>query len=661
MDFFEHQDIAKRKSKRLVLLFFVAIFLIIAVLNLVVFIVGNNVGMFQLTPAAWFTSNYFFSVTLGTMVVILTGSLFRAMQVNGGGRSIAAMVKGRQISSDTHEPQERQLMNLVEEMSIASGMPIPAVFIMDEEQGLNAFVAGLETSDTVLVVTKGLLDKLNRQELQGVIAHEYSHIFNADMRLNLRLIAILGGILAIGQLGYYMMRSLRFSGGRSRSSNKSSGQLTAVLFMASIALLIVGYIGLFFGRLIKAAVSRQREYLADAAAVQYSRDNLGIASALYKIKTNGKGSLLINSHAEDMSHMCFSSALNFKAFSSMLATHPPLDERISALLPSYSQQMAEREAEQLFTNKNAQFDNLSDSELSAISNIASQFSSSTTTASLENTSSEQLVASIGQMDQAHINYAHQMVDSLPALLLEKAHSKESISGLLLSCVYYHDHQDQVAITPEEMQTIFAEHAVELIKQIEGYKETISLLSPEQLMTIIDIALASFQQLELARQHQTLEWVIALSQLDQQLVPFEFYLVTQLQKVISGSDAKGHISNKGSTINNYRLVLKEINYLVVVLCYYATDSDQAALELAEQTMHSFDPKFRTPKQLASYEPKQFALSLSMLNRLSPLLKKPLLQTCADLVLHDQTLRLEELSLLRAIALYLECPMPPLITK
>jgi len=305
MDFFEHQHKAKQKTKLLVFYFVLAVVLIIAVINTVVFILGNNSGQFQISIKEWLLSPWFAGITLGTLLVIFLGSLIRGIQISGGGQSVAKMVNARAINMNSKDKLERRLINVVEEMSIASGMPVPSLFIMDEEMGMNAFVAGLVPSDTVLVVTEGLLEKLNRQELQGVVAHEFSHIFNADMRMNVRLIAILGGILALGQLGYFMLRSMRYRSYRRSSSNSGNNQMGLVIIGVAIALLVVGYIGLFFGRLIKAAISRQREFLADASAVQYSRDSMGIANALYQIKTNGKGSLLDSSHAEDMSHMCF--------------------------------------------------------------------------------------------------------------------------------------------------------------------------------------------------------------------------------------------------------------------------------------------------------------------------------------------------------------------
>lgn len=235
-------------------------------------------------------------ISLFTLLVMVCGCLFKTWKLRRGGKGLAAMLGARPIDPDTRHSDEKKLINVVEEMSIASGIPAPQLYVLDKEEAINAFVAGFRPSETVLVVTHGTLKKLDRDELQGVIAHEFSHIFNADMRLNLRLIAVLAGILALGKIGEFMLRG----SSRRSSSNRKGNSLVLV----GLALVVVGYLGLFFGRLIKAAISRQRELLADASAVQFTRNPAGLAGALIKIR-NGNGSHLDSVHAEDMSHMCF--------------------------------------------------------------------------------------------------------------------------------------------------------------------------------------------------------------------------------------------------------------------------------------------------------------------------------------------------------------------
>ena len=264
-----------------------------------------------------------------TLSVIVLGSMYKISQLNSGGQAVAQAMGGTPAYQLVDDPLVKRYINVVEEISIASGVPVPEIYVMNNEQGINAFAAGYEIDHAVVAVTRGCLEKLNRDELQGVVAHEFSHILNGDMRLNIKLIGTLHGILIIGILGYQLLR-IRWSSGR---SSKGSGQIALVMYSIAIALVVIGYSGFFIGRLIKAAVSREREYLADASAVQFTRNPLGIGGALRKIQENAFGSFLQSKNAEEMSHMFFESGVNISFLSSMLATHPPLPDRIGKIDP----------------------------------------------------------------------------------------------------------------------------------------------------------------------------------------------------------------------------------------------------------------------------------------------------------------------------------------
>ena len=274
MDFFEAQARAKKRTTRLVVLFVLAVLGIIAA-GYFAFIVltamagvratANGGGLERaiggLDQLQLWQPGALIAFSLLTFTVVGLSALGKWLQLRAGGRAIAKMVGAREILPQTTHPRERQLLNIVEEMSIASGLPLPGVFILDDETGINAFAAGLTTSDAVVAVTRGTLEKLSRDELQGVVAHEFSHILNGDMRLNVRLTAVLFGILVIGLIGRGIVGSLRHS--RPRRGGKE-GNGVAVILVVGLVLLVLGYVGYFFGRLIQAAVSRQREFLADA-------------------------------------------------------------------------------------------------------------------------------------------------------------------------------------------------------------------------------------------------------------------------------------------------------------------------------------------------------------------------------------------------------------
>jgi len=339
MDFFEQQDIARRRSGRLIAYFVLAVVVIVVAIYLVVliamvFVSGDpqqpgGANPYMETP--WHP-DLLALVAVATIGVILLGSLYRTSQLSAGGESVALMMGGRLIDSQTGNLAERRLLNVVEEMALASGTPVPPVYVLENEPSINAFAAGHEPGDAVIGVSRGCLEYLDRDELQGVMAHEFSHILNGDMRLNLRLIGILYGILVIAMVGWFVLQSVSYSG-RSRSSKNSGGALMMILAIG-IGLLVIGSVGLFFGKLIKSAVSRQREFLADASAVQFTRLPDGIGGALKKIGGRPETSKIEDAHAPEISHMFFGSA--FGSFSwQLFATHPPLAERIKRIEPTF--------------------------------------------------------------------------------------------------------------------------------------------------------------------------------------------------------------------------------------------------------------------------------------------------------------------------------------
>src|SRR4051812_14934448 len=260
----------------------------------------------------------FLGTAVATLGVIGTGSFFKTLSLARGGRAVAELLDGRLVNSNSTDAHERKLLNVVEEMAIASGVPVPQVYVMDGEQGINAFAAGHSASDAAISVTRGAMTMLTRDELQGVIAHEFSHLLNGDMKLNLRLMGLIFGILCLTVIGRVLIRT---------SGKKNP------LPLLGLALIIIGWVGVLFGRLIQAAVSREREFLADASAVQFTRNPSGLAEALKKIGGLAEGSQLQTNRAEEASHFFFANGLKSRFFG--FATHPPLIERIKALDPSF--------------------------------------------------------------------------------------------------------------------------------------------------------------------------------------------------------------------------------------------------------------------------------------------------------------------------------------
>jgi Zn-dependent protease with chaperone function len=338
MDFFEAQERARRRSRRLVALF------LLAVAGTVLATYAAALLILRFTPdepgvGPLWDPGLFGGVAAAVVAVVGFSSLYKWSQMRHGGGAVAEMVGGRRVSPGTRDLAERRLLNVVEEMAIASGVPVPSVYVLDAEPGINAFAAGLSTADAAVAVTRGTLEKLTRDELQGVVAHEFSHILNGDMRLNVRIAAIVFGILALGLIGRGILRGL--GRGRVRAGGgRGKGNGIAVAVAVGVALFVIGYIGYFFGRLIQAAVSRQREFLADASAVQFTRNPAGVGGALRKIGGYALGSSIAETRAQEIGHFFF--AEGFRSFlGGLWATHPPLAERIRAVEPNWDGRLFE--------------------------------------------------------------------------------------------------------------------------------------------------------------------------------------------------------------------------------------------------------------------------------------------------------------------------------
>ncbi|MFW1676862.1 M48 family metallopeptidase [Pontibacter sp. JAM-7] len=329
MDFFAHQDKARRNTLWLVVLFLLAVICLVIITNLALalalWILGQQQTLYVAGEQGFLQQlslKTFLLISLLVCGAVACAILYKWYQLASGGQAVAESLGGRQIMPGTTDPDERQALNVVEEMAIASGMPVPPVYLLEHELGINAFAAGNRPEDAVIGLTRGCIHAFKRNELQGVVAHEFSHILNGDMRLNLRLIALLHGIVFIGYVGEMMVRS-------SSRRRKSNGQIAIV----GIALMAIGWLGTLFGQLIKAAVSRQREYLADASAVQFTRDPKGIGNALKLIGGSQYGAELQNDHRREVSHLFFGQVV--RKMAAPFATHPPLMERILRVQPDW--------------------------------------------------------------------------------------------------------------------------------------------------------------------------------------------------------------------------------------------------------------------------------------------------------------------------------------
>ena len=620
MDFFEHQDRARRNSSRLVMLLVLAVATLIVSTTLAIAIAWQVYQYGNYSLAA-LDARLLGSVALVVITVVLLGWAFKALQLGSGGKVVAERLGGRLLNLQPQGVHEQRVLNVVEEMALAAGTPVPPVYLL-EEDSINAFAAGLRPQDAVIGVTRGAIEKLSRDELQGVIAHEFSHILHGDMRLNTRLVAVLHGILLIGLIGEVLLRGAGRSGAaRSSSSNsKGRGNGVALIMVLGLVLLIIGYAGTFFGNLIKSAVSRQREFLADASAVQYTRNPDGIAGALKKL---GGGSHLQASHAAEYSHMYFGQGL---ALSRMMATHPPLEERIRRIDPKWDGVVLGNEVFER-PKPSAQADELS------------SFSAGAAAAAID---------SIGEPQPGHLQEARESLAQLDAQLRDAAHDPYGaltvLYGLLLG--------NTAATRQSRMAWMQANLAPRLSDKLLELAEAFDGLPGGRRLPLLELAIPALKQLE-AQEFVTLKRNInALLISNNQLGLMEWALLRIVERNLGMRR-----SDQG------RLPLAALGtescVLLAALARAGNLDEQAAANAfaAAWATLPYSPRVFAEQPWASVT--QLNDALNRLNQMRPLQKPQLLKAMARCIEHDGRISASEAELMRAVADTLDCPMPPLL--
>jgi Zn-dependent protease with chaperone function/uncharacterized tellurite resistance protein B-like protein len=621
MDFFGRQEAAKAKTKLLVLYFLLAVIAIMLSVNAALWLAFSVLDPEHTAPfKTWLTGDFSLWISFGTLIIIMLGSLLRMAQLSGGGKAVAEMVGARRILPETTDPLEKRLINVVEEMSIASGTTPPRLYVLDEEKGINAFVAGTQAQEAVLVVTRGALEQLNRNQLQGVIGHEYSHIAHGDMRLNIRLLGILAGILLIGQCGSFILRNLNRG---SSSGSRDSGKAVAMLFAIGLVLMVVGYIGLFFGRLIKAAVSRQREFLADASSVQYTRDNESIAGALAKIGLAPQGALLNMSNAEEMSHMCFGQSVHL-SLNGLLATHPPIYERIQALgfTPDvFIRRVANNE------KSDAQEQPAVDKKM-AFATVAAT------------------MANIGTMSVDNIEAAHQIKSGISEKINAAAHNRLQTPDLLIALLIHANGPAQQEALTQLDKMCGAERKAAVLNWLTELQN----LQARHRLAILNTMRSTLDFLKPDERAQLLDLLTAIAHIDQKISPFEFVLLSLTQKWLKPSPPL-----KG-VVRRFEDVSDDLSVVIGLLVMASGASPDEIQSQYENALKSFSVSVRPLPD--AFDAARLQQALESLNRLVPILKKPLMQTLVELVMVDKKLNVNEGELLRAIAEQLNCPIPAL---
>lgn len=652
-NFFERQRQARRDSKRLVVLFGIAVAAIVLAVTAVLLLM---LGVADDSPAAraqgaqgllarhWDTIAWTAGLTLAA---IAGASLFRTVQLREGGAAVARSLGGTEIPASSRDINHQRLRNVVEEVAIASGVPIPQIFVLEHEPGINAFAAGLSTTDAAVAVTRGTLEKLNRDELQGVIAHEFSHVLNGDMRLNLRLIGWLAGITFLAVIGRILMRA--------------RGRNAGGIVMFGVALLVIGSVGLFCARMIKAGISRKREYLADASAVQFTRQSSGIAGALKKIAANAHGSRLEATDGEEVSHLLFGDGVGY---SRLFATHPPLEDRIRTLEPGFK--LADltawmRQQRSVDSAKTAEERRapLPDLEFTRVLGPAGgAIPVPVIIAGLPAAASAALAPSdvleqVGSPGADDYRTAELLHESMPAALDEAAHRPElamQVLGALLLAESGATRQAQLLAVSKRFDAQAAVQADHLSRLTDA-------LHPMQRLPMAEIAFAALRRMPADHLRATAEVVQELVVADRNVSLFEFCLGFLLRQHIDEVlQPRARKDGKKSLVD----AQAAIGLVLSLLADAGHQDDRQAAERAfaaglAELGQGVAPKFDLPLDWSL----RLGPALAELDQLRPIAKSMLIAAMTQAMAHDGRIDVAEAELLRTTCAALHCPLPPLL--
>ncbi len=676
-NFFQRQEEARTSSMRLIPLFLLAIMgvmvAVYVVFTVIALVVSGFIyfwrGVFQEGLSYHFQfweTDRAIVIALIVLVLFLYNSIRKTLQLREGGRAVAALLGAKRVNPGTEEPDKRRLLNVVEEMSVASGVPVPDVYILERESSINAFVAGHSIDDMIVGVTGGAVKYLTRDELQGIIAHEYSHIFNGDMALKMRLMGWVHGLFAVTAIADWVMDRRNASFDREFANTGevklSGGQMFADIFISIVGFILsfIGWHGAVFGRMIKAAVSRQREHLADAAAVQYTRYPEGLAGAFEKVQKWPDGAKVVCPHAEEASHMFFADALQGDQFFLFLSTHPPIGERINRVrnmmgrAPSHAE-IAKKETEAMRLEEGKQpapKPKAKDSITVQRPPILQQMSTDLPLPPVVTSASEAL-AQVGMPMAEHLVFATKLLESLPEELKSAAHDTERAKALMFALLLSSD----PSVRTLQLEGVKQAENETAVTQTTQLHELVAKLPAHARIPLVELALPALRGMS-AEAYRTFDQLIRkLVMADQELDVFEFALQHILRRHLGA-----HFLGKPSTEIRYHTVKALAGDVSVLLSALASVGQlawrQEAFDKGVKSINSTQFTLRLlPADQCSLNTLEAALN--NIREAGPSVKRTILQAGVEVVAADDQIHPAEGELLRAVADALDCPMPPLV--
>lgn len=634
-------------SRRLTWMFLLAVCAVVVVIDTVLLtviaVVSRPRGASPDIPFdVWHTAtpgNIFFCTVL-VVGVISVASMYKIGMLKGGGGVVARAAGGERVPTATSDPRLRQLLNIVEEIAIASNTPVPAVYVLPHESSINAFAAGFNASNAAITVTQGCLDLLTRAELQGVIAHEFSHIVNGDMRLNIRLMGLLFGLVVVATIGKVV---LRFASSGRRSSDSRSGGAAFAVLLAGLSIFVAGYIGLFLGRIIQAAIARKRESLADAAAVQFTRDPAGLRGALIKIGAVPNGSHLVESDSDELAHMLFAPGMD-----RMFATHPPLIDRIRAIDARFDpREFDDVRKAMLHAQQSANEPSTTEQTKPSGTERLQQVLMTAT-----GVSAAQVVQSVGQPTTDHIDLAQSIRESLPQAILDAAGTPRHALALMFALALDSDTQ----LREQELDFIGKQLGAATVQDCQALLATVDQLNAVQRQPALLRLLPSLRQFPAAQRTSILVCLNELLQRGGQL-SLSKYALRKLAQVQLRDVSINAVTVAKLNLSN---VTDEATLLMAVLAHYGNDDPQHASEAYTAGMKFLYDRDPPPFQPPLNWSFKLDVALNKLDHLAPAAKQILIEGMVKAIAADGKLTASEGELLRVTCATLHCPLPPLVS-
>lgn len=631
MDFFAHQDRARRNTGWLVVLFIIAVMLLVFLAN---FCISLAIGWSEVTSGTttgprgnhsiwdYFSWTRFAAIGLAVWCVVLGAIIYKRIQLAEGGKRVAESLGGKRIYPDSEDTDERRVLNVVEEMALASGMPVPPVYLLANEVGINAFAAGNSPSDAVIGVTRGCINLLNRDQLQGVIAHEFSHILNGDMHLNMRLVTVLHGIEFIGSMGEVLLRV---------RSSKNGAQVLAV----GGALWIIGFLGTFFGDMIRSAVSRQREFLADASAVQFTRNPEGIADALKVIGGYRPGTALSSPATGEVSHIFFGQALS--RLGGLFDTHPPVTDRILRIQPNWDGAV-------IFTR--VERDEADQDERDSRREKLAQ------AIAMDAALNGEFIDPAELLLQGNIVSVQEGLKHIPETLKQQARDPLGASALMLGLLF----SDDEAVYQKQLSYLKQKPTPGLLKLIQQQTPALEQLSRALYLPLLELSMPALKCLSAEQYKLFKQRLLLLIRADEEVDLFEWCLFQELQHYLDPEFGK--VRNLRPRHREMQSMAEAYRLVLSVLVYEGHDDKEDTERAFNRGIGSAGLYNLTLLPEEACDLSEFRTAVKELAYAYPHLKPRMLMGFVNAVKQDGVITPVEREIVRSIAAVMDSPVPSL---